>query len=395
MAARSPRIDALRGLAVFGILLVNVWSHVYGFSSFRFGVMDSAMPAADQVLVFFTAAFVESKFYPIFAFLFGAGFALQTRAHGDLDAATAQYRRRLAWLLGCGIVHGTLLWFGDILTSYALVGFWLAGKAGLRLAQLVRSLRILVVVNAGVAVLWVAGAIYMSSMDLEQLVAQVAELHRTHAVYTSASWRDIAHERLVDYGANMSNLIVFAPRLMLLFLLGVLAVRLGWLTQPERHRRAWRTVLGVALLAGLPLNLWWGVVAVQTTLDPLSQSLASGIAAGLADIAGPCLGAGYVALFMLARPTVLAWLAPVGRMALTNYLAQSLLLSLLLQGVGLGLGAVLPRTGLAGICVALMLAQLALSHWWLRHHSQGPVEALWRRYSRSSNSTAGRDAENK
>jgi uncharacterized protein len=226
-------------------------------------------------------------------------------------------------------------------------------------------------------------------------VAQVAELHRTHAVYTSASWRDIAHERLVDYGANMPNLIVFAPRLMLLFLLGVLAVRLGWLTQPERHRRAWRTVLGVALLAGLPLNLWWGVVAVQTTRDPLSQSLASGIAAGLADIAGPCLGAGYVALFMLARPTVLAWLAPVGRMALTNYLAQSLLLSLLLQGVGLGLGAVLPRTGLAGICVAVMLAQLALSHWWLRHHSQGPVEALWRRYSRSSNSTAGRDAENK
>ena len=80
-------------------------------------------------------------------------------------------------------------------------------------------------------------------------------------------------------------------------------------------------------------------------------------------------------------------------MALTNYLMQSVLLSLLLQGFGLGLGAVLSRTGLIGICCAVMLAQLVLSHWWLSQHSQGPMEALWRHYSNCSNSAAGSDAE--
>lgn len=395
MAARSPRIDALRGLAVFGILLVNVWAHVYGFSSFRFGVMEPAMPLADQLVIFFTAAFAESKFYPIFAFLFGAGFALQTGSRHDAGLARAAYKRRVTWLLACGIVHGTLVWFGDILSSYALVGFWLAGKAGLRLAQLVRTLRVLVIVNIGIAMLWMAGAIFMSGMSVEELIEAVAEANRTHAVYSTGAWRDIALERLADYGSNMSNLIIFAPRLMLLFLLGVLAVRLGWLTQPQRHRGAWRKVLAVGLAVGLPLNLWWGTVAVRTAVDPLTQSLVSGIAAGLADIAGPCLAAAYIALVMLARPAVLSWLASVGRMALTNYLMQSVLLSLLLQGFGLGLGAVLPRTGLVGICCAVMLAQLGLSHWWLRHHSQGPMEALWRHYSKCSNSPAGRESENR
>ena len=96
------------------------------------------MPLAGQLAVFFVAALAEQKFYPIFAFLFGAGFALQTgarRAEGAaLDAIRAVYRRRLKWLLACGQLHGTLIWFGDILTAYAVTGFWLLHKAGRRLS---------------------------------------------------------------------------------------------------------------------------------------------------------------------------------------------------------------------------------------------------------------------
>jgi len=384
VAQRSPRIDALRGLAVFGILFVNVWSHVNGFSHFRFGVMEQAMPVGEQLVIFLTAAFAESKFYPIFAFLFGAGFALQARGAADPVHAEAVQKRRMVWLLACGIVHGTVVWFGDILTSYALLGFWLMGTAGLRLGGLLRGLRFLFLLNCGIAVLWMSGAIAMSSMDLEDLIAELFELHRTQAVYTMGGWSDIAAQRLVDYVVALASLVIYAPRLMLLFLLGVFAVRLGWLTQAERHRGLWRKVLLAGLVAGLPLNLWWGVVTLQTAADPLSQSLVSGIAAGLADLAGPCLAAAYVAAVMLARPGLLAWLAPVGRMALTNYLLQSVVLSLLLQGFGLGLGASLSRAGLAGVCCALILVQLGLSHWWLRRHQQGPMEALWRRYTASA-----------
>lgn len=374
MAARSSRIDALRGFAVFGILLVNVWGFVYGYSLYRYSVQD-ILPLADQLAVMLVAGLAEQKFYPIFAFLFGAGFALQT----GRQAASETFQRRLRWLLACGLVHGTLIWFGDILTAYAVTGFWLASKAGRPLRDLATSLRILVVVNAMILL----GFGTMMALDhgsLDSAIEQTIAGQRAHAVYTLGGWRDIAGERLSDFGINLLGFFIFLPRLALLFLLGVFAVRLGWLTRPERHRAGWRKVLLVGLALGVPLNAWWALVALADTASPFSPLPGAGLALALLDLAGPILGAAYVATFMLVRARLLGWLVPVGKMALTNYLAQSLLLSFLLQGFGLGLGAILDRAQLLGLCFGIMTVQLLASRWWLRHHAQGPVEAAWRRY---------------
>ena len=383
--ARVPRIDALRGLAVFGIMLVNIWGFVYGYGLVSFPAPGGALSLADQATIFFCAAFAEQKFYPIFSFLFGAGFALQTggaRSQGPaLRAMQYTYRRRLAWLLAIGLAHATLMWFGDILVAYALTGFWLATKIGVRPAALVRSLKILVMVNLG----WIAIAfivLYSMGQIAKAEVAQdVQDAVRVHAIYTAGSWSEIARQRLTDYLGNVGGYLFVLPRIALLFMLGVFAVRLGWLRHPERHRTLWRRVLVAGLVLGVPINLWWGLASVGSALNPAGGSLHNGLAASVIDIGGPLLAAAYVAMFMLSGPHVARLLEPVGRMALTNYLMQSLLLMLLLQGFAFGLGAHLTRAGLLGLAAAVRRFQLAFSHWWLARRAQGPMEALWRRYT--------------
>jgi uncharacterized protein len=373
VAQRSARIDALRGFAVFGILVVNVWSFAYGYALYRYPFHETPS-LADQLAAMFVAGLAEQKFYPIFAFLFGAGFALQT---GRRPGAVDIYRRRLHWLLACGLVHGTLVWFGDILTAYAVTGFWLAPKAGRPLRELVLSLRIVVVVNL-MLLLGYGGMIVASYDDsLVSIAAQVAEARHEHAVYTMGSWSEIAGARLRDFGSNLIGFVIFVPRLALLFLLGVFAVRLGWLTRPERHRAAWRKVRNIGLLVGVPLGAWWALLALPGTAALPGAALAT----ALQEVAGPCLGAAYVAAFMLARERTASWLAPVGKMALTSYLTQSLLLAFLLQGFGLGLGAGMGHAQMLALCCAIMVLQLLLCRWWLAGHAQGPFEAAWRRYT--------------
>ncbi len=180
---------------------------------------------------------------------------------------------------------------------------------------------------------------------------------------------------------NVFGFIFFVPHAALLFLLGVFAVRLGYLTRPERHRALWRKVLVIGLALGVPFNAWWALEALNYTDQLLPASMGYTLAESLLGLVGPALGAAYIAAFMLARKPIAAWLIPVGKMALTNYLMQSLALVLLLQGVGLGLGAVLARWQLLALCFAIMPAQLLFSRWWLARHEQGPVEAAWRRFS--------------
>ncbi len=383
MAARSQRIDALRGLAVFGIMLVNVWGFVYGFSLYHYSA--EVLSGADRLAVFVVAAFAEQKFYPIFAFLFGAGFALQTgprRAPGPaLDAVKATYRRRLTWLLWCGLLHGCLLWFGDILFAYSLTGFWLVRKAGQPLAELARSLRLLLIVNGVIIVLYVTGSVLASDFALADMAGQRADMQAEFIGFTQGSWAEAAVLRLQNFGINVSGFVMFIPRLALLFLLGVFAVRLGWLTRPERHRAFWRKVLLAGLVVGLPFNLLWAAVATADLVAPLHPPPGFAFMTAMLDVGGPLLASAIVAAFMLGRARARAWLAPVGRMALTNYLSQSVLLMLLLQGFGLGLGAVLSQAALVALCAAIMLMQLLWSRWWLSHHTQGPMEALWRRYT--------------
>lgn len=390
MSARPGRLaqlDVLRGIALFGILLVNIWGFAWGTLSLRYGTLPTPAPWIDQAAIFLVAAFAEFKFYPIFAFLFGAGFALHTRSLrqqlGSWQAAQTAYRRRLRWLLLIGLLHGLLIWSGDVLSSYALAGMLIVSLAPGSLGRI----RNLAWMLAGGFLLFMA-LLYpvIPGMTADDTTRQLQEFAGRYAIYTQGSLLAVAALRVRDYGMQMLFVIVMLPHIIVLFSLGILSVRLGWLVEPQRHRHVWRRVCMVGLGLGLPFNLLSATALLQQTVNPYQTDYNSMLFELLLYAGGPLLAAGYVAALMLAGPALMAtlahWLAAAGRMALSNYLAQSLLATFLLQGWGLGWGARLRPVEMLCLALAIMATQIWLSRWWLARFTQGPVEALWRHLAR-------------
>lgn len=384
---RQLQLDVLRGIAVFGILLVNIWGFAWGTLSLRYGTLPAQPPALDQLVIFLVAAFAQFKFYPIFAYLFGAGFALQTRSLqrrlGGWEAAQAAYRRRLRWLLAFGLLHGFLIWSGDVLTSYAVAGMLILPLAAARLSR-VRNRAWLV---AGGFLLFMCLLIPVGQQGgASDTAKELQSFAARYAIYTQGGVWAVAKLRANDFLVSLLYAIVMLPHIIVLFLLGILSVRCGWLTQPWRHRRLWRWVCGVGLGAGLPFNLLAAWAITWQVAEPYQQVFDAALFEAAMFAGGPVLAAGYVAALMLAGPLLLrrlgAWLAPVGRMALSNYLLQSLIGTWLLQGPGLGWGASLRPAGMLGLALIIMAGQVLLCRYWLRHFRQGPMEALWRRLAR-------------
>jgi uncharacterized protein len=377
----------LRGIAVFGILLVNIWGFAWGTLSLRYGTLPSPPPVLDQLAIFAVAALAQFKFYPIFAFLFGAGFALQTRSLkrqlGSWEAAQTAYRRRLRWLLAFGLLHGFCIWSGDVLTSYAVAGMLVLPLASARLSR-VRNRTWLV---AAGFLLFLCLLIPVGQQGgAPDIAHDLQGFADRYAIYTQGGVWAVARLRANDFLVSLLYASVMLPHVIVLFLLGILSVRFGWLTQSQRHQRLWRRVRAVGLGVGLPFSLLAaGAIALQVA-DPYQTVLDTALFEVGLFAGGPVLAAGYVAALMLAGPFMLrwlgAWLAPVGRMALSNYLLQSLIGTWLLQGPGLGLGARLRPAEMLGLAVMIMAGQVLLSRYWLQYFRQGPMEALWRRLAR-------------
>ena len=392
--ARLELIDALRTLALFGILQVNIQSFVWGAGD-PLGYFMETPRTVDSVVYLLTAVWVSSKFIALFAFLFGFGFALQFRsihqavtdqAPGPQSLAVAKqtYRRRLWSLLAIGVAHGILLYSGDILATYAVCGFIAVTYAGVRPARLARAARNWWIAFAAVALIVVGGGAVMMAAYLpgedEALRTQALE---AFSLYTTAGYADQLTRRAGDYAVTLSGvLLLFVPLIVALFLLGALAARLGWLHHPERHARVWRVATCIGALGLIPAAIggWLNYQSSLTAIGNLD------LKAELFILLGSVTFVLYVALIVRWRharavSAAIAWLAPAGRMPLTNYLMQSVLMGALLSGWGLGLGATWRHAELAVLAFVIVVIQVAASRWWIAHFGTGPMEALWRKAS--------------
>ena len=385
MHERIELVDALRAFALAGILQVNIQSFAWGAGD-PLGFFAEPPGATDTVVYLLVATFVSSKFLSIFAFLFGVGFALQWRSLrrtlGVADARAA-YLRRLWFLLALGSVHGVLLYYGDILASYALVGFLLLRLAQQRPAALVASARHWWL---GFAALTVAGMAFFESV--RRIVPPHGDAAQVPAfaigrfsLYSQADYLEQISSRIADFVSVLgTTALLGVPQIMALFLLGAVAGRLGWLASPQRHARLWRvaTWIGIAALPFAAAGAWLNFTTLRDSPgDPSSVGYAVQQVGSLAA----CL---YVATFVRLRQRplmrrLIAWLAPAGRAALTNYVTQSVAMGLLLSGWGLGLAASLGRADLALLALAIVGVQFVASRAWMMRFAQGPIEALWRR----------------
>jgi uncharacterized protein len=210
----------------------------------------------------------------------------------------------------------------------------------------------------------------------------VNEMLNVFAIYSGGTYVETISPRLSDYAGVMFSWLFIFPQAVFLFLVGAIVAQLGWLKYPTRHRaKLWR-ILWVSIAVGVPIAIVFANHGLSWSTDPARlPDIFDSLAMGFSPLLTPAYIAGF-ALFGTSTfgQKLINLLAPMGRLALSNYLLQSVLMTLFLAGVGFGL-ADRGQFQIALIAIGIYLAQLIASHIYLRHYTQGPMEALWRRYT--------------
>lgn len=385
---RQVAVDALRAVALLGIVVVNV-------AAYRRGAFVSLSAAGGDVagdvspLTVVLAALTEGRFYPLFSFVFGWGFAVQdarSRARGR--SVAGPWLRRCVVLLVVGVLHAVFLFDGDILVTYAVIGApllvvrrvppgWLAG-VGAALVVLQSLVTTGLVALSAAVTLDAGNAGSIAEVRADELADLVAEAD----VYTRGSFLDVARERadglVVD---ELLGLFTVGGTVAGMMLLGMAAARVGGL-DPRRWPRWLRTAAVPGWAFGLALSVptaWLGGRIALGTDDPGEAALHW---VGY-SLLGPAVALGWAGAIVLATGTrlggrVLGAIAPAGRMSLTVYLSQSLAASLVFNGYGLGLGDDVGIGGAVAMAVALWGVQVALAALWFRVFAIGPLEAVTR-----------------
>ncbi|WP_426730042.1 DUF418 domain-containing protein [Myxococcus faecalis] len=393
---RVMLLDALRGFALCGVFVSNsaAW-----FSGRVLMPPQEARaltaPLLETVINNLYLFFVNQKFVTLFSFLFGLGFSIQmSRAEKRGDSITRLYARRLLVLLGLGLFHQYVIWVGDILHTYALVGFLLLlFRNASNRTVLVGAVLCMAVIPSTVQLLshhipiWLHGAEAAKAAATATRAAELAARTRLLEAYSSDSlWTAMLGGMRFNVETFLQpNRLVWMSFALGRFLFGLLAGRLLLLQDIEGNRSVhhrllfWGLFLGV-IGNGLGLVLWR--LRSLGLMDQMSRDT-SILLNQVQELGCLFLGAAYVALFaLLSRrgwvQRVFAVLMPVGRMALTNYLMQSVVSVFIYNGWGLGLITKLPPSRVIFLSLGIFAVQLVFSHLWLSRFRFGPAEWLWR-----------------
>jgi uncharacterized protein len=324
---RIDQIDILRGVALFGVLAINL---LFEFRVSIFQQFVSAPPAAhalDRWIEIFFSIFLEMKAFALFSLLFGIGLAIQfdrIRARGG--PVVKLLLRRLLALLLLGVIDLTLIWNGEILTEYAV-----AGLIALPFLFLPRRWLTLATVLFAARYIYPYPAFPIAFKDDAWFRA---DLLQTNVIYKHGSFAQILFQQWHELPAFLPFHIYIMARTVALFLLGVLCWRSGLLRNLGLHTRLLAIAGAVGLTLGIGLTVLTSAL-VRTQIFGVIQNEVSAIG----ELA---LALGYAATILyLATDRIgnrlLAWAAPLGRMAFTNYIAQSLIFSFVFYGWGLGL----------------------------------------------------------
>ena len=382
---RIEILDVLRGLAICGILIGNMqWFSGYGMMP---DALATQGPLTDQLTRFLVHLFVEGKFYSIFSFLFGFGFALQiARAEERGDTEASLFKRRLFWLLVIGLLHAYLLWAGDILSIYAVTGFVLilfrkkSDRSLIKWAFALMAVPILTYILLYILFVSFAPPEAVAKIDAGQIGFWSESVRK---VQQSSYLQIITGYNLNYIVGRYASLILESrlPKILAMFLLGFYAYRRGFFQNLSSHQSFIRRVLIYGLILGVAGNVAFAIFAGSEAVFPPSPAGIVGVITYAFGV--PALALGVIALVAtLWQKTVwrrlLAWLAPVGRMALSNYLLQTIICVFIFYGYGFGQFGRLSASTVTLIALAIFLFQILLSALWLKYFSYGPMEWIWR-----------------
>lgn len=355
-SSRVGSIDALRGIALFGVLAINLETE------FRISIFQQFLPhASDQGLSRLIDSaldiFVDMKAFALFSLLFGVGLAIQFDRLGHSERRTLLVRRLLV-LLVFGLIHLFLIWNGDILTEYALAGLVV-------LPFLFGPTWLMAIGCATFLALFLLQPLLPAPFPLPGHAWLAEHVREANQIYANGTFTEILQFRIREVATFLPLHSYVFSRTLGLFLLGALSWRMELFEgAPRMMRWLWPAA---ALLIGGGLILTVALPA-QHSLGPAGTVL---------------LALGYAGLVIAIEATKagrrwLRWAEPLGRMAFTNYIIQSIILSFVFYGYGIGLFGTLDSvTGLA-IVLAVYVAQVMSSRLWLDRFRYGPIEWLWR-----------------
>lgn len=377
---RIVLLDAFRGLAVLGILLCNVPDFSVTPNLAASLVYWPHGHAPDTASVWYlTQVFFQQRFYTLFAMLFGVSIFL-VGGDGTDRQRTVILVKRLVCLLAIGLIHGFAIWYGDILTIYAVLGLlvmWVRGWPARRL-------------------LWVGIAVHLATSawgawrvltilrgPQGPLPPKVLAEAATVATQYAGTFQQSLVQNARDYGGFVTEVFWPQPVMPLatasLMLMGLGLHKLG-LFSGKAPKAVYQGLVAAGALCLVILAFAYGAFWVAPT-HPRMLNLS---AHWLQSLTAPVISLSYVGLLVLASraevwKVIPAVLAPAGQMAFTNYLTQSLIMTAIFYGGrGPGLFGKVDRPMATLMVIAVWILQLAWSRWWMTRFTMGPLEWLWR-----------------
>ncbi|WP_297798843.1 DUF418 domain-containing protein [uncultured Brevundimonas sp.] len=378
---RLISLDSLRGLAVLGILVVNIMAFAWPMTVAMDATagpfaIDGMLSGNDRLFYWVEQTFFVDRFRNLFTLLFGVSLFLVGGERTDKDRGRL-LRRRLGWLAVFGLVHGLLIWFGDILLFYAFCGLF---------AMLARSLsgRILIIIGGGITaalgfcqlgfglLLPMLPPEFSASMSGEQTADVFGSVTDIIAAYQSGLVGALIENLKAWLIVQLSSLMIMPFSSIPIMLLGMGLFKVGFF---HGRVRAWIYWALIAVTAVALAARGWAV-HVESLVPPVEMP-SRGLDEATAGLS-VLITIGYAALVIMV-PVMFRWLAPVGQMAFTTYLCQSLIMAFAFYApFGPKLFGTVPPGQMWTWIIGCWIAQIVFAHVWMRFFRWGPLEWVWR-----------------
>lgn len=368
---RQTLPDQLRGFALLGIIVVNMPFLAVS----NIGIWEMQLSnLSDKVVAFLIMALAQGKFYLLFAFLFGYSLTLILKSRST--NSIKMYLRRLVGLALLGAGHAYLFFIGDILMSYALLGLVLLLFIG-------RSMRTVLFASV---FSYLIGLVLLTLVFFETLGTEssaggfISDPDALDKALTGSFLDSVVGRANAIPEALLVQLFINWFPAMSMFLLGLAAGRIGLLSDPTKNKTLWRKCVILGVFVGLPA----GIASAWLALVPEDPNGVYGIAGVVVGFAlAPALSAGYVgAIALLSHRRFMSYTEPAGRMSLTGYLGESILLAAIFCGWGLGLFGLLSLTQALIVALGVWIALELFAKLWLRNFAYGPFEWILRSWSK-------------
>ncbi|MDG0968560.1 MAG: DUF418 domain-containing protein [Porticoccaceae bacterium] len=378
--ARLASIDIIRGIAVLGILLVNIQTFAMISSALSNPLSFGDFSGSNRAVYYFTHFFAEQKFMTIFAVLFGTGFFIMTSGaeQKQLNSAFLHFRRMSALAL-LGLMHLYLLWYGDILFVYSVAGMVIYFFRHKSPRFLLLWALLLLAINAVFFALPAAAMSYMNEADLHELLMVWRPdelLIESEIIANQSSWIGQMDHRHAMADDMLVNGLFYGCRVLGLMMIGIALFKIDFFG----HRFTRKSLQ----LQGLIFFILGAFIICARINSNIAKEFPIEAIFSLENYWGSLLLAYSYMCWILAFsrsqlfPSAKRALANVGRMALTNYISQTLICGFIFYGWGLGKFGSFNRIEQIYVVVVIWIFQIACSHSWMQRFQFGPLEWILR-----------------